>query len=101
MRFVTIREFREKTAAVRRAMDREGEIVLTLNGRPIALLTPATGEDLEEQLQAVRRARAGIALRRVRKAARKGGKDRMSAEAIDGVIREARRSRRSVSGGGR
>jgi hypothetical protein len=42
--------------------------VLTLNGRPIALVTPASGEDLEEQLLAVRRARAGIALRRLRAA---------------------------------
>ena len=40
-------------------------MVITNNGKPIALLTPLSDENLEETLSAIRRARAANALRQI------------------------------------
>jgi antitoxin (DNA-binding transcriptional repressor) of toxin-antitoxin stability system len=72
MRFVTIKDLRSKTAAIRKDLSADEEIVVTANGRPIALLTAVAGDNLEEELLAHRRARARAALDRTRALSRRG-----------------------------
>jgi len=94
MRFVTIRDFRNQTAAIREALSAEGEIVLTANGKPFAILAGVDEDSFEDRLAALRRGRAGSALGRIRAKARADGLDSMSMAQIDAVIAKARRARR-------
>lgn len=96
MKFITIRELRSNTAAIRKDLASEREIVLTANGRPFAVMTRVEPETLEEELLAIRRARARLAVERIRAKAKVEGLDRMRMDAIDTVIAEARRRRRAA-----
>lgn len=58
MRFVSVRELRGRSAAIWKELAKEKDLVITSNGKPIALLSATSEENLEESLVAVRRARA-------------------------------------------
>ncbi len=94
MKFVTIRELRSKTASIRKDLAQEREIVLTANGRPFAVVTPVEPDSVEEELQAIRRARAKVAVERLRTQARAKGLDRLTMGEIDAIVAETRRARR-------
>jgi len=94
MRFVTIREFRNNTAAIRKGLETEHEMVLTANGHPFAILTDADEESFEEKLAALRRTRARILFDRIGARAKELGKDKMTMEEIDAEIARARAERR-------
>ena len=93
MRFVSVRELRGRSAAVWKALAEEKELVVTSNGRPIALLSATSEESLEESLRAVRRARSQIAVTAMQQASLKVGTDRMSIDDIDAEIDVARAER--------
>lgn len=92
MKFVSSREIRANPRPVLEALE-EQEVVLTSRGRPVALLLGVSGDDLEETVQLVRRARAQAATSRMRKGAAEGGLDKMSQEEIEDEIRAARSER--------
>ena len=94
MRTVTIRDFRTRPRQVRDALARESEAVLTVNGRPVALLLPTDASTIDATLETVRRARGLEALRALRRESREAGLDRLSARDIDAVVAKARRARR-------
>ncbi len=94
MKFVAAREFRIRPGEIWQLLEAEGQVVVTSNGKPIAILTGVLGDDLEETLRILRQTRAEVALGKIRKAAQASGVDRMTEEAIDAEIREVRRSRR-------
>ena len=58
MRFVSVRDLRAKGRQVWRELESEKELVVTSNGRPIALLTGVNEENFEQILRDLRRARA-------------------------------------------
>ena len=93
MKFVTIRDFRNKTSTIRKALTSEHEIVLTSNGRPFALLTDVDEDSFEEKLAALRRTRAYAVLDRIRTKAKATGVDKLTMEEIDAEIAKARRER--------
>lgn len=81
------RQVRERLAAAE-------EMILTSNGRPMAVIMyVAEEDDPEDLLTAAREARSQIALRRIRERARRTGTDKMSGPEIDKVIAAARRDR--------
>ena len=94
MKFVTVRDFRTTPAEIWKELPGEQEIVITNNGRPIALLTPISDTDIEDTVTAVRRARAATALKRIRGAAVKRGLSQMTAEEIDREIQGYRKSKK-------
>jgi len=96
MRFVTIRDLRANIARLRKDLQEDREIVLTANGRPFALMTPVEPDTVEEEVLAIRRARAQAALSRIRAKAKAEGLDRMSMAEIDAVIAKVRRERRTA-----
>ena len=63
MKFITVRDLRTTPAQVWKELPEQQEIVITNNGKPIALLTPLNDADMEDTVSAVRRARAITALR--------------------------------------
>ena len=93
MKFITVRDIRTSPAEIWKRLPEEQEMVITNNGRPIALLTPLSDDTLEETLSAVRRARAVNAVHQMRRLARERGLDEMSEEEIQAEIDAARRER--------
>jgi len=54
MKFVTVRDFRTSPASIWKKLPIERELIVTNNGKPIALLTPLTDETLEDTVSAIR-----------------------------------------------
>lgn len=75
-------------------MQADREIVVTANGRPIAIMTRVDPDTVEEEILAIRRARARAALSRMRDRARSEGLDRLTMDQIDDIVSRARRDRR-------
>jgi prevent-host-death family protein len=97
MEFVTIRDLRLRPAEVWDKLRRQREIILTSNGRPVAVIAGVGEDDVEETVAALRRARAQAAVSRLRRAAADRGGDRPSASEIESEIAQARRERRAES----
>jgi antitoxin (DNA-binding transcriptional repressor) of toxin-antitoxin stability system len=94
MKFISIRDLRSDTAGLRRDLQADREIVVTANGRPIAVMTRVNPDTVEQEILAIRRARARAALSRTRDRARSEGLDRLSMDQIDEIVAKARRDRR-------
>ena len=95
MRFVSSREFRIRPGRVWADLKKERDLVVTSQGKPIAILTRAAGPSLERDLAALRRARALSAVDAVQRRSVELGLDRLSLSDINKEIRAARRARRS------
>ena len=93
MRFITIRDLRSKSAQIQRQLPKEKEMVLTSNGKPIAILSAVLGDTLEESLIALRRARAMIAVAHMQGRSAESGADRMSLDEINKEIAAERKTR--------
>ena len=73
MRFISVREFRGKSGDVWKELAEEQELVITSNGKPIAIVSAVSEETLEDSLRAIRRARAMAAVQAMqRRSAKKG-----------------------------
>ena len=95
MKFVSIREFRNNTAAIRKSLAEEHEIVLTANGKPVALLADVDENSFEDRLKDLRRSRDLALLHRIQAKSKAKGLDKMTMEQIDAVIAKARRGMRA------
>ena len=95
MKFITVRDLRTTPAQVWKALPEEQEIVITNNGKPIALLTPLTDTDLEDTLASVRRARAINAVEKMQAGAVAERISGMTMEEIDQEIRAYRKSKKT------
>lgn len=93
MKFVSSREIRVNPKPVFEAAEGGEEVVLTSRGKPVALLLGVSGEDLEETVRLVRRARAQAAVSRLRKGAAQRGLKSKSQKEIDEEVRAARAER--------
>jgi prevent-host-death family protein len=94
MKLLTVRELRNQSARVWAELRREQEMVITSNGKPVALLTPLGEEDLLEQVAASRRARAMVSVMSMQERSVREGRDKLSAAEIEREIAAARASRR-------
>ena len=94
MKFISVRDLRTSPAQVWKALPQDKELVITKNGRPIALLTPISDETLEETVKAMRRARAVTAIKNMQLDSVKSGRNRMTEKAIEEEIRQSRNNRR-------
>lgn len=92
MKFVSVRDLRNRPGQVRDLV-RQEDVVLTVNGKPVAVLVAVGEENLEETFVALRRARAQAAVSRIRGRAQETGVSKLSPEDIDAEIQAARASR--------
>jgi antitoxin (DNA-binding transcriptional repressor) of toxin-antitoxin stability system len=93
MRFISVRDMRSKSAEIWRELPGEREMVITSNGRPIAILSAVGESNVEQALASFRRARAVDAVASMqRRSASSGGK--LSAAGVEAEIAAARRARR-------
>ncbi|MEI9478364.1 MAG: type II toxin-antitoxin system prevent-host-death family antitoxin [Deltaproteobacteria bacterium] len=93
MRFISVRDLNTKPKEVWRKVKDE-EVVITSNGKPIALLSGVTEETLENTVRAIRRSRALIALEEMQKKSIDLGLDKWTASQIESEIKAVRKSRK-------
>lgn len=92
---MSVRELRNTPGRLWSALSKE-DIVLTSNGKPMGVLIGVDETRLDDTVDAIRRARATLAVSRMRKNAAQTGLDKLSMSEVDREIREARRRRRSA-----
>ena len=92
MKFVTVRDFRTSPASIWKRLPSERELIITNNGKPIALLTPLSDETLEDTVSAVRKAKALNAVRKMQEISVSLGNDKIPLEKINAIIKETRRN---------
>ncbi|MBI3576331.1 MAG: hypothetical protein HY083_11875 [Gammaproteobacteria bacterium] len=95
MDFITLREFRTQPGKVWKKLAKVRELVVTRNGKPFALLTETSPIKLEDDLRALRRAKAETAVASLRHAARERGLGVLSLKEINAEIRAARKEAKS------
>ncbi len=93
MQFMAVRDLRGKSAEAWAKLEREREIVITSNGKPIAIMTAVSEENLEEALTVMRRLQAIMAAETLQKRSAEKGLDKLSARQIDEEIQAVRRAR--------
>jgi len=88
MNFYSMRELRTESKSMWADLSRGDEVILTNNGRPSAIMIDIPEGGFDETVQAVRQAKAMIALNSMRqRAAREGFK---SDDEIEALVNEAR-----------
>ena len=95
MQFVSVRDFRTSSARIWKDLPKEKEMVITNNGRPIALLTPLTDKNLEETLSNIRQVQAINAVRKMQEISASLGNDKMTLEEINAIIADTRKRRKN------
>ena len=99
MKFISIRELRNSTNNLKKMLKKNGKLLLTSNGKPIALMTPVNEGNLEQNLESIRRDEARIALNMLHQESRKKGLDKLTMKQIDKIISEYRKSRKGPKTG--
>ena len=94
MKFLSIRDLRTKSSQVWRELPEQKEMVITSNGRPIAILSSIAEEDLETVLAAFRHARAASAVAGLQFDSVKKATDTISMDEIDAEIKISRAGRK-------
>ena len=72
------------------------ETVITVNGKPKAIVIEAENGDIEEQLKSIRRAKAGSALDKLRTYSVKCGLNKLTDKDIFTEVKKARNRKDSV-----
>ncbi|MDX9974953.1 MAG: type II toxin-antitoxin system Phd/YefM family antitoxin [FCB group bacterium] len=94
MKFLSVRDLRGNSARVWRELPGEGEMVVTNNGHPVALLTSVDESNVEQSLAAWRQVRATRAVAELQRASVEQGTDRLSMVDIDAEVKAVRQARR-------
>ena len=96
MKFISVRDFRNKSGQIQKQLRNEKEMVMTSNGKPIAILLTTSEDTFEDSLNSIRQTRAMLALKRTRLNAMKKGIDKLSLDEINQEIATVRRKRKKL-----
>ena len=96
MRFLSVRELRGNSARIWRELPKAREMVVTNNGRPVAVLTAVDDDNVEESLAAWRRVRATQAIVDIQQQSMQKGTAELSMDDVDAEIKKVRQDRRAV-----
>ena len=94
MRFLSIRDLKTKSSQIWKELPDQKEMVLTSNGRPIAILSAVNEDNLEQVLAAFRQARAIEAVTSIQYDSVRKGKDKITLEEINNEIKIVRSRRK-------
>lgn len=89
MKFYTVRDFKNTPKSIWENLSADGEVIITNNGKPAAVMTDITEDSFEERIRAVRQARAMNVFQSMRRKAAASGY--MSNEEIEAEITAVRR----------
>lgn len=93
MKFVSVREFRIRPGDIWKQLKINKDIIITSNGKPIAILNPVEQNNLENSLITLRRARALLAMESIQKRAINKALDKITKEEIEEEITAMRQER--------
>lgn len=93
MKFLSVRDLKTKSAQVWKELPVQKEMIITSNGRPIALLSSINENNLEQVLTAFRHARATNAIALIQYESAQKGTDKMSMDEINAEIGAVRSKR--------
>ncbi|MDY6822335.1 MAG: type II toxin-antitoxin system Phd/YefM family antitoxin [Thermodesulfobacteriota bacterium] len=94
MKFLSVRDLKSKSALVWKELPEQKDMVITSNGRPVAILSSVTEDNLEQVLSSFRQARAMQAVNTVQQASVQKGTDTISMDEIDDEIKSVRSRRK-------
>ncbi len=94
MKFLSIRDLKTKSSQVWKELPEQKEMVVTSNGRPIALLSSINENNLEQVLTAFRRARATNSLTSIQYESIQKGTEKISMDEINAEIQAVRSKRK-------
>ena len=92
MKFLTVRDLRSKSAQIWKELPKEHEMIITNNGRPVAILSSTNEDDLETALNSIRRARIADAISALQQESVQQGTDNITLEEINSEIRNSRKA---------
>ena len=99
MEYISVREFRNQPSQTWKKLEGNKELVVTVNGKPMAvLLGIEEGVDLEVMMRDIRRTMALRSIDNIQQKAAEDGLDEMSDEDIEEEIRQARQQRKQRTG---
>lgn len=93
MKFLSIRDLKTKSSQIWKELPDQKDMVLTSNGRPIAILSSINENNLEQVLSAFRRARATNAVSSIQYDSVRKGTDKITLKEIDDEIKAVRSKR--------
>jgi antitoxin (DNA-binding transcriptional repressor) of toxin-antitoxin stability system len=94
MKFLSVRDLKTKSSQVWKELPGQKEMIVTSNGRPIALLSSINENNLEQILTAFRRARATDAVASIQYESTQKGTDKISIDEINAEIGAVRSKRK-------
>ena len=95
MEFIPYRVLRNEPTALRKKLEDEGELVVTVDGKPFAVMIDIAGSDnMDDILLMVSRLKAQMAVRAIRSQARRDGLDKLSEEQVEDLITKTRQERK-------
>ena len=100
MKFVPTRALRITPGEVWRLLRQERDLVITSNGKPVAVLTLADEDSLEDVLATLRQGRAQAALAEIRRVAAGRGLDRLTQRRLQEIVQKTRKPRRGRAASG-
>jgi len=93
MKFIGVRDFRNNSGRLWDELASEKEIIITSNGKPIAILSSVSESDIEETLKILRRIRAMDAVNKLQQQSMMKGKNKLSLKEINSEIASVRKGR--------
>jgi antitoxin (DNA-binding transcriptional repressor) of toxin-antitoxin stability system len=93
MKFLNVRDLRGKSSQILKDLSKEKEMIVTSDGKPIAILASVTEANLENSLSAFRKARAIDAVVSLQRRSLEQGTDNISAVEINKEIKAVRNKR--------
>jgi hypothetical protein len=94
MEFVPYRVLRNQPSELRRKLDEQGELVVTVDGVPMAVMLQIPKGSLEDLVMLLSQVRAQLAVATIREQARKDGLNKMTVQQANALVKETRTARR-------
>jgi len=94
VQFVPYRTLRNEPTTLRKKLASEGELVVTMDNKPFAVMISLGDENVQDILLMVSRLRAQMAVRAIRSQARKAGLDTMALKDVNALIKKTRAERK-------
>lgn len=94
MKFISVRDLRERPEQVWSQLAREHDLVLTSNRKPVAILSEVSEDNLDESFAAVRRARAVAAVEKIQSHSMETGTTTLPLKGINTEVKAVRKARR-------
>ena len=94
MQFVPYRDLRNEPSALRKKLANEGELIVTVDNKPFAVMINLGDENVQDILLMVSRLRAQMAARAIRSQARRDGLDKMTLKDVNALVKKTRAERK-------